>query len=165
MDNDLEPVKLVFLGDSSVGKTSFLLNFTNDQLIEGDSSVVCDFSDNIELDGTRYHVNFWDINGDLEDRLRPLVYPGTSVFMLCFDVSNRTSFENIKDSWTTEIRQYMPDTPSLLIGNKMDLRDQRLVKKAVYSFQKHIDFVYMYSRFLDSFVSVRVGLVGTLFAF
>jgi len=147
MENDLEPVKLVFLGDPSVGKTSFLLNFTNGQLIEGDSSVVCDFSDNIELDGTRYHVNFWDINGDLEDRLRPLVYPGTSVFMLCFDVSNRTSFENIKDSWTTEIRQYMPDTPSLLIGNKMDLRDQRLVKNAVNSFQKHIDFVYIYSRF------------------
>lgn len=126
MENDPDPAKLVFLGDPAVGKTSFLLRFNNGELTEReDNLVVFDFAKRVAVDGTSYHVNFWDMSGALEDRLRPLAYPGTSVFMLCFDIANRDSFENIKESWITEIRHYMPNTPFLLIGNKMDLRDAK----------------------------------------
>lgn len=122
MQNDLDPVKLVFLGDPMVGKTSFLLRFSNGHFTEEDNLVVFDFSDRMTVDGITYHVNFWDIDSAMEERLRPLVYPGTSLFMLCFDITNRASFKNIKESWITEIRDYVPDAPFLLIGNKMDLR-------------------------------------------
>ena len=124
MENDLDAVKLALLGDSMVGKTSFLLRFSNGHLTEEENLVVFDFAERVEVDGATYHVNFRDIDGDLEARFRPLVYLGTSIFILCFDITNRASFENIKESWIPEIRHNMPFTPFLLVGNKMDLRDK-----------------------------------------
>lgn len=123
MENDPDPIKLVFLGDPAVGKTSFLRRFSNGHFTEEDDLLVYDFSEWIPVDGLRYHVTFWDLDSALGERLRPLAYPGTSMFMLCFDVTNPASFKNIKDSWITEIRRFQ-DTPFLIIGNKMDLREQ-----------------------------------------
>ena len=123
-ENDLGTVKLALLGDSTVGKTSFLLRFSNGHLTEEENLVVFDFAERVEVDGESYHVNFRDINGDLEARVRPLVYPGTSVFLLCFDITNRASFEDIKETWIPEIHHNVPYTPFLLVGNKMDLRDK-----------------------------------------
>ena len=56
------------------------------------------------------------------DRLRPLSYPMTDVFVVCFDVSRRASFENVRNKWFPEVQHYCPDTPSILVGMKSDLR-------------------------------------------
>lgn len=56
------------------------------------------------------------------DRLRPLSYSNANVFILCFAVSNRTSFENIKDKWYPELRRYSPHVPFILVGTQMDRR-------------------------------------------
>ena len=127
MENALaiEPVKLVFLGDRMVGKSSLLLRFSNGDLTEDENLVVFDFSDSITVDEKSYHVNFWDIDGGLEERFRSLAYHDTDIFLLCFDITNRGSFINVKESWIKEIHSYSPFTPFLLIGNKMDLRNER----------------------------------------
>lgn len=80
----------------------------------------------IEVDGKKYHVQFWDAR-ILEgyERLRALWYPSTDIFLLCFDITNRASFDSIKESWITEIRHHMPYTPFVLVGNKMDLRKNK----------------------------------------
>ena len=57
------------------------------------------------------------------DRLRPLSYPQTDVFLLCFSVASPTSFANIKAQWVPEVRHYCPSTPVVLVGMKGDLRD------------------------------------------
>jgi len=126
MEDDPVPVKLVFLGDADVGKTSFLLRYRfSDGHLDPEQNIlmVCDFAERVVVDGVSYYVNFWDMSSALEARLRPLAYPDTSAFILCFDITNRASFENVKELWIPEIRQYMPDTPFLLVGNKMELRD------------------------------------------
>lgn len=56
------------------------------------------------------------------DSLRPLCYPNTDVFLLCFSVINPTSFRNISERWIPEIRQYAPEAPFILIGTESDLR-------------------------------------------
>ena len=58
------------------------------------------------------------------DRLRPLSYPQTDVFLLGFSVTSQTSFENIRSKWEPEIRHYCPNTPIVLVGLKNDLRSQ-----------------------------------------
>merc|ERR1711936_1073435 len=57
------------------------------------------------------------------DRLRPLSYPQTDVFLVCFSVVSPSSFENVKEKWVPEITHHCPRTPFLLVGTKIDLRD------------------------------------------
>jgi len=56
------------------------------------------------------------------DRLRPLSYPNASVFLLCFAVSSRTSFGNIREKWHRELTKYNPTTPFVLVGTQVDRR-------------------------------------------
>ena len=57
------------------------------------------------------------------DRLRPLSYPQTDVFLVCYSVVSPSSFENVKEKWVHEITHHCPRTPFLLVGTKIDLRD------------------------------------------
>ena len=57
------------------------------------------------------------------DRLRPLSYPMTDVFIVCFDISRRPSFENVSHRWYPEIKHFCPDVPIILVGMKSDLRE------------------------------------------
>lgn len=57
------------------------------------------------------------------DRLRPLSYPQTDVFLICFAVNSPTSFQNVREKWSPEVKHHCPDTPLLLLGMKSDLRD------------------------------------------
>ena len=57
------------------------------------------------------------------DRLRPLSYPQTDVFMLCYSVNSRCSFDNIQSKWIPEIHRFCPGTPVVLVATKDDLRN------------------------------------------
>ncbi|XP_015249205.1 PREDICTED: rho-related GTP-binding protein RhoQ isoform X2 [Cyprinodon variegatus] len=57
------------------------------------------------------------------DRLRPLSYPMTDVFLICFSVVNPASFQNVREEWVPELQEYAPSVPYLLIGTQIDLRD------------------------------------------
>lgn len=70
------------------------------------------------------------------DRLRPLSYPQTDVFLVCFSVISPSSFENVRAKWIPEISHHAPNVPFLLIGTKTDLREdpdtvQKLRQKGV----------------------------------
>jgi Ras-related C3 botulinum toxin substrate 1 len=57
------------------------------------------------------------------DRLRPLSYPQTDVFLVCFSSENPNSFENIRSKWYPEVSHHCPYTPIILVGTKIDLRE------------------------------------------
>ncbi|KAF6023144.1 RHOU [Bugula neritina] len=57
------------------------------------------------------------------DSLRPLCYPGTDVFLLCYSVVSPTSFHNITEKWIPELKQYAPKIPIILVGTQTDLRN------------------------------------------
>ncbi|XP_072049964.1 rho-related protein racG-like [Amphiura filiformis] len=59
------------------------------------------------------------------DRLRPLSYPLTDVFLVCFSVVQPASFENVSAKWIPEITSHNPNTPYLLVAMKIDLRDNK----------------------------------------
>lgn len=58
------------------------------------------------------------------DRLRPLSYPGTNVFLICYSVVNPASYENVKQKWYPEVHHHASGVPIILIGTKIDLRDE-----------------------------------------
>ena len=68
------------------------------------------------------------------DSLRPLCYPATDVFLLCFSVVSPTSFDNAASKWLPELRHHGASTPIILVGTQSDLRGdvKVLVELAAY---------------------------------
>lgn len=82
------------------------------------------YSENMYINGKFVSLNLWDTAGQEDyDRLRPLSYPQTDVFLVCFSVVNPTSFEHITHKWFPEVSHHCPETPIILVGNKIDLRE------------------------------------------
>ena len=76
------------------------------------------------VDGKPINLGLWDTAGQEDyDRLRPLSYPQTDVFLTCFSIVNPASFENVRAKWYPEISHHCPNTPLILVGTKVDLRD------------------------------------------
>ncbi|XP_017562687.2 rho-related GTP-binding protein RhoG-like [Pygocentrus nattereri] len=105
-----ESVKCVVAGDKAVGKTELLKN-TNEKITVGSKSI------KLVLRET--------VGQNQNDRSRPVAYGGTNVFILCFSISNRRSFDNIKVMWYPEVSQHSPEVPFLLVGTKKDIRGDR----------------------------------------
>ncbi|XP_053704718.1 rho-related GTP-binding protein RhoF isoform X2 [Synchiropus splendidus] len=59
------------------------------------------------------------------DRLRPLSYVEANLILVCFDVTNPTSFDNVMIKWHPEVRHFCRDIPVILIGCKTDLRKDK----------------------------------------
>lgn len=77
------------------------------------------------VDGKPINLGLWDTAGQEDyDRLRPLSYPQTDVFLICFSIISPASFENVRAKWYPEIRHHMPNTTIMLVGTKLDLRDE-----------------------------------------
>ncbi len=72
----------------------------------------------------KIELGLWDTAGQEEyDRLRPLSYANANVFLLCFSIVNPVSYQNITAKWYKEVIHYCPDVPLILVGTKLDLRD------------------------------------------
>ena len=63
------------------------------------------------------------------DRLRPLSYPQTDVFLVCFSVTSPASYENVREKWFPEVFHHCPGVPCLIVGTQIDLRDDPTVKE------------------------------------
>ena len=82
------------------------------------------YTANVFVDGRPISLGLWDTAGHEDyDRLRPLSYPDTDVFLLCFSVVNPNSFANVADKWAPDIAHHCPGVPKILVGTKLDLRD------------------------------------------
>ena len=78
----------------------------------------------VMIGGEPYTLGLFDTAGQEDyDRLRPLSYPQTDVFLVCFSVVSPSSFENVKEKWVPEITHHCQKTPFLLVGTQIDLRD------------------------------------------
>ena len=61
------------------------------------------------------------------ERLRPISYAKTDVFLVCFSVTSLASFENVKEKWFPEVHHHCPGVPFLIVGTQIDLRDDSKV--------------------------------------
>uniref|UniRef100_A0A6I8NDK0 Ras homolog family member D n=1 Tax=Ornithorhynchus anatinus TaxID=9258 RepID=A0A6I8NDK0_ORNAN len=84
------------------------------------------YSTPVQLEGRPVLLELWDTAGQEDyDRLRPLSYADAKVLLLCYDVTNATSFENVRNKWYPEVTHFCPGVPILLVGCKTDLRNDK----------------------------------------
>ncbi|KAH8365774.1 hypothetical protein KR093_004371 [Drosophila rubida] len=134
-DDDFDIMgKVIMLGDSGVGKTSLLIRFRDGRYVPSYflSTVGIDFRNKVVVvDGTRVKLQIWDTAG--QERFRSVThayYRDAHALLLLYDVTNKTTYDNIR-AWLGEIREYaQEDVVIVLIGNKADCgSSERQVKR------------------------------------
>ncbi|BHF64243.1 Ras-related protein Rab-8A [Sparganum proliferum] len=122
--------KLLLIGDSGVGKTSLLIKFAEDQFFSTFIATIgIDFKvRTIYLDGKKIKLQIWDTAG--QERFRTITtayYRGAMGIMLVYDITQASSFRNIKN-WLSNISEHgNSDVEKMLLGNKCDMSSQRQV--------------------------------------
>lgn len=87
----------------------------------------------------RDHAPHSPIGQEDYDRLRPLSYPQTDVFLVCFSVTSPASFENVKEKWFPEVHHHCPGVPCLIVGTQIDLReDPQVLEKLARQKQRPV---------------------------
>ena len=137
--------KVILCGDPDVGKTSILARYVDGQfsddynqtiganflIKEIELSKVIDKLDiknpKLKKDLKEFKLYFWDLGGQ-HDKLFSNEYyfvQAVGAFVV-YDVSNRESFDNI-DFWILKLNELSGEIPFIIIGNKIDKKDERLV--------------------------------------
>ena len=123
--------RLILVGDSTVGKSSLLRQFTEGRFLEyNDPTVGVDFHARvIDLEGKPIKLQLWDTAG--QERFRSITrsyYRNAAGGLLVYDICNRESFLHVEE-WLAEARQCAEphSLEFVLVGHKTDQKQDRVV--------------------------------------
>ena len=126
-----EKVKLMIIGDSSVGKTSLLKKYCKNEFSNSYITTVgIDFQVKLlNINDKKIKIQIWDTAGEERYRVVAKNYFNTSDgFIIMYDITNRDSFDSISN-WIEQIKDSTPNyKKSVLFGNKSDLNKLRNVQ-------------------------------------
>ena len=130
--------KTLFVGDSGVGKTSMLHQLTQHRSLASPSPTV-----GLEFGMKHYSLpsqegpakqlllQLWDTAGSEQyNALTDSFFKGAHVVIMTYNIADRSSYESIKNKWMPRTERHLDpkNVVTFLVGNKLDLQDQRQVQ-------------------------------------
>ena len=113
-DDELKTCKVVLVGDSGVGKSCICMRFVENKFTGNvvPNSAASFATKNVILDeygGKTVKFEIWDTAGQEQYRsIGKVFYKGASAAILVYEITNKNSFNNIKDYWHKQIKEYSP---------------------------------------------------------
>jgi Ras-related protein Rab-1A len=138
--------KILLIGNPSVGKSSVFTQYVdNSYSALTVSTMGIDFKiKTLKINNKYIKLQLWDTAG--QERFKTLTrsyYRGSHGIIIIFDITNRESFNNIRN-WIYEINNYSENTCNILVGNKLDLIDKReITYKEAKEFAAMHDLTYI----------------------
>ena len=133
MAKDEIGIKVTLIGESSVGKTSIINRYTRDDFAQDlESTLGANYSQKkIVRHGKKIRLDLWDTAG--QEKYRAIgrhFYKESYIVCLVYDITSKSSFENIKKIWYPELKEYGEKLKILaLVGNKIDKYLEEEVKE------------------------------------
>jgi len=122
--------KYLFLGETSVGKTSLLIRYSDD-IFDSDSLPTLGVDVRykyVTLENKRIRLDIWDTAG--QERFKNITknyLHGANGILYVYDITNKESFNKLK-TWLNDSKgNISPETEKIIVGNKIDLEDEREV--------------------------------------
>ena len=137
----MESIKLVVVGNGGVGKTSLLMTFTSGRYpLDYTPSEFDNNTAIIMVNDERVKIDLWDSPElkEFDSLIRSAIYSSTDILLLCFSISCEWSFKEIKNKWIPEVTHYCPNTPFIIVGTKLDLRDDEITIKQAANYCRSI---------------------------
>tara|TARA_Y100001936_G_scaffold221789_1_gene237100 strand:- start:13 stop:615 length:603 start_codon:yes stop_codon:yes gene_type:complete len=141
-------LKVVFLGDTAVGKSCLAVRFVRNEFFEFQEPTIgaAFLGKNINLNDKRYKFEIWDTAGQERYRsLAPMYYRGAKAAVIVYDITDEDTFKGAK-TWVSEIKKKSNNCFILLVGNKVDLTNNRKVDiNMVKNYVDDNNIIYMES--------------------
>ena len=125
--NEPDAIKVVLVGESGVGKTSIISQFTANKFDpHRETSLSAQFiSKTIDFPDLQKAIKFdiWDTVGQEKYRaLAEIFYRDAKVIIFVYDITTKYSFDQLKEYWYKETKEKSTGNPILaVVGNKIDL--------------------------------------------
>ncbi|KAH0792252.1 small GTP-binding protein [Histomonas meleagridis] len=138
MDNKTRPnIKLVFIGDSSVGKSSLVVKYCTKAFpFEIQPTINAAYQTKIFqlADGTEIELRIWDTAGqEAYHSLAPIYFQNASIAFVVFDITSRSTFKNVEE-WIKLVRDYgNKGMMVVIVANKADLESDRQIQPKEYN--------------------------------
>ncbi|XP_030646550.1 RAB, member of RAS oncogene family-like 2 [Chanos chanos] len=125
-----EQVKIICLGDSAVGKSKLMERFLMDGYRPQQLSTyaLTLYKYTTTVNGKTVLVDFWDTAGQERfQSMHPSYYHKAHACIMVFDIQRKMTYKNLTN-WYTELREYRPEIPCLVVANKIDA-DMKVTQK------------------------------------
>ncbi|OWF50814.1 cdc42 homolog [Mizuhopecten yessoensis] len=117
-------VQCTVVGDGMVGKTCLGRSFADQTFPVNYVATVMDtYRGTTYVDGNKYGITLTDMAGE-HDVVTVSDFTATDVFIICYSVVDRESFESVHDFWAPEIRKIAKKRPVILVATQTDLRQE-----------------------------------------
>ena len=140
---DTEGIKIALLGNSGVGKTCIISRFVDNTFSKNTTSTIsANFVEKVITRGKdKYVLNIWDTAG--QEKYRSLgknFYKDSYIIILVYDITQKASFQSIKEIWYPEILKNGEKYRILsVVGNKSDkYTEEAVTEEEASSFTKEI---------------------------
>ena len=117
--------KILFFSEEGVGKTTFVNRYCIGFDADYKKTIgahIFKLKQDVNFRGDNYSIAFWDISE--RNSMKRILCQGAEGAILMYDITNKNSTNKFLD-WIVEIKDYCGEIPILIVGNKLDLKEDR----------------------------------------